>query len=200
MIDKLPTLAQLIKHLQHVPGMASKHIYRAAHYFLEMDEQRLQQFCTSLLQARTQLAKCPTCFYWKELNSPCIFCSDSRRNQRILCVVSAWHDIWSLERTGSFQGVFHVLGGLICPLEGIGPENLTIEQLLARAQKGYDEIILALNQTPEGEATAAFIARKLEKIPGGAITCLARGVPVGSTLETLDRLTLHKALDERRPF
>jgi recombination protein RecR len=198
MREKLPALAQLLKQLQQLPYMASRHIYRVAHHFLEMDPERLEQFCTTLRQAQAQLVKCSTCWSWKQVTDSCMFCSSPQRNARVICVVATWYDLWAVERTEGYKGVYHVLGGLICPLEGIGPDALTIDSLVQRAQT-CDEIILALNQTPEGEATAAFIGRKLQNSPC-TLTCLARGVPVGSSLEMLDRLTLHKALDERRPF
>jgi recombination protein RecR len=199
MMDKLPTMAHLLKQLQQLPYVASRHIYRVAHYFLEMEEARLQQFCTSLLEAKKSLIKCSTCCAWKEARGSCLFCGDSQREQQIICVVETWYDLWAIERTAGYRGVYHILGGAICPLEGIGPEELTIDLLVKRASSGHDEVILALNQTPEGEATAAFIGRKLEKLPV-KVTCLARGVPIGSTLETLDRLTLHKALSERKLY
>jgi len=105
----------------------------------------------------------------------------------------------AIDKTGGYVGGFHVLGGVICPLDGVGPEDLTITQLIARVDAGVKEIILATNQTPEGEATAAFIAHKLQG-KEVTITCLARGIPVGSSLEYMDRLTVYKALSERRPF
>ncbi len=207
MIDKLPTLTNLLKQLQQVPYLASKHFYRVANHFLEMSPERIEQFCSLLIAARKQLAKCATCWSWKETSAACIFCSDAKRNQRVVCVVETWYDLWALERAGGYQGVYHVLGGSICPLDGVGPEDLTIQHLIERVARGCDEIILALSQTPEGEATGAFIGRRLEQsatldgiTTSTKITCLARGIPVGSSLETLDRLTLHKALNERRPF
>lgn len=119
----------------------------------------------------------------------------------MICVVETWHDLYAIEKTGAYQGAYHVLGGAICPLDGIGPEDLTIGPLLERVKQGCREIILAVNQTPEGEATAAFIARKLEPIRQDVrITCLSRGIPVGSPLESMDRLTIFKALTERRIF
>jgi recombination protein RecR len=199
MKDKLPTLDYLLRQLQQMPYVASRHIYRVAHHFLEMDAHKLQQFCVALQQAKEKLVKCPICYAWKENAQACLFCGDTKRDQRTVCVVETWYDLWAIERTESYKGVYHVLGGSICPLYGMGPDDLTISSLIERADHGCDEIILALNQTPEGEATSAYIARKLEKAPV-RITCLARGVPVGSSLEMLDRLTVHKALNERRPF
>lgn len=200
MIDKLSSLAQLLKQLQQVPYVASKNIYRVAHYFLEMNDERLQQFCTALRDAHKKLEKCVLCWAWKERTQECIFCGSPARDKKIICVVETWHDLYAIEKTSGYTGVYHVLGGVICPLEGIGPEDLTINALVARVtQNPCDEIILAMNQTPEGEATSAFIARKLHD-KGGKVTCLARGIPVGSSLESMDRLTVFKALSERRLF
>jgi len=200
MQNKLPSLDNLLKTLQHVPYLASKNLYRVASYFLHMEPEKLEQFCKVLLAARQNLEKCTTCFAWKEKAADCFFCTSSKKNQALVCVVETWQELLVVERTGGYDGVYHVLGGAICPLEGIGPENLSIEPLIERVKKeSVQEIILATNQTPEGEATAAFIASKL-KNTAVKISCLARGVPVGSSLEFMDRLTVYKALSERRPF
>lgn len=200
MIDQLNSLTQLLKQLQQVPYVASKNIYRVAHYFLEMNDERLRQFFAAVQEAHNNLEKCVTCWAWKERAYGCVFCSATTRDQKTICVVETWHDLYAIEKTSGYTGVYHVLGGVICPLEGIGPENLTINALLARlTQSPCNEIILAMNQTPEGEATSAFIARKLHD-KGCKVTCLARGIPVGSSLESMDRLTVFKALAERRLF
>jgi len=199
MLDDLPSLSQLIKALQQVPYLASKNIYRVATYFLEMDEQKLEQFCKILLIAKNNIDRCPTCFVWKEKTDNCLFCTSPKRDQGIICVVETWQELLSIERTGAYMGAYHVLCGVICPLNGFGPEDLTIEQLVKRININTKEVILATNQTPEGEATAAFIAKKL-KDKNIKITCLARGMPVGSSLEYMDRLTVYKALSERKFF
>jgi len=200
MQNKLPSLDNLLKVLQQVPYLASKNLYRVASYFLNMKSERIEQFCKVLQDAQSNLQKCPTCFAWKEKESDCFLCSCSKKNQKIVCVVETWQELLVIERTGGYSGVYHVLGGAICPLDGIGPEDLSIESLIQRVQtKSVQEVILATNQTPEGEATAAFIASKLKNLPV-KISCLARGVPVGSSLEYMDRLTVYKDLSERRPF
>lgn len=200
MLDQIPTLAQLIRTLQQVPYLASKNIYRLATYFIEMDVRHLEHLCGVLLQAKQQIVRCSVCYVWQEKGKECCFCSSSKRNQKIVCVVETWQELLSIEKTASYEGVYHVLGGVICPLEGVGPEQLSIDALVARVdQKNITEVILATNQTPEGEATAAYIAHAL-KDKHVAISCLARGIPVGSTLEFMDRLTVYKALSERRPF
>lgn len=200
MLEELPTLVHLLKVLQQVPYLASKNLYRVAAHFLEMPPQQIAHFCAALEVAKQRLKKCEICFYWQEQSAGCVFCSSSKRDQTIVCVVETWQEILTIEKTKGYIGVYHVLGGSISPLEGIGVEDLTIDSLLMRAENGIiKELILATNQTPEGEATATYIARKL-KDKNIMISCLARGLPVGSSLEGMDRLTVFKALSERRPF
>jgi recombination protein RecR len=200
MLNDLPTVTKLIKALQQVPYLASKNLYRVTTYFLDMDERKLEHFCAVLLEAKNVVTHCPTCFFWCEKEKACSFCASPKRDQGLVCVVETWQELIAIEKTGGYKGVYHILGGVISPLDGIGPEQLTIAPLITRAVDGnVKEIILATNQTPEGEATAAFIASKL-KHTSIIISCLARGVPVGSSLEFMDRLTVYKALSERRPF
>lgn len=199
MLKELPTLAQLLKKLQQVPYLASKNTYRVAAYFLEMEKEKLELFCATLLQARERLQQCTICCAWKESDRDCMFCANAQRNQQMICVVETWQELLAIEKTGGYTGVYHILGGVISPLEGVGPEDLSIAQLLIRVQQGAKEIILAMNQTPEGEATSSYISSKLAG-KEVAISCLARGIPVGSSLEYMDRVTLYKALSERRPF
>ncbi|TET05962.1 recombination protein RecR [Candidatus Dependentiae bacterium] len=199
MFDDLPSLVRLLRGLQQVPYLASKNIYRVASHFLNMDQARLKQFCEMLLEVRNNIIHCSNCFALCEANRDCPYCSSSRRDQGIICVVETWQELLVIEKTGGYGGVYHVLGGAICPLDGVGPENLTIEQLIMRIDDSVKEVILATNQTPEGEATASYIASKL-KAKSVLISCLARGIPVGSSLEYMDRITVYKALSERRPF
>ena len=198
MINKLPPLKQMLKQLQQVPYLASKNLYRVSSHFLDMDFQKLEQFCNVLIEAKQKLEKCSICYAWKEKKETCLFCADTKRDQGLVCVVETWQDLLAIEKTGGYKGVFHVLGGSICPLEGIGPEQLSIGALVKRTQEDVKEIILALNQTPEGEATSAYIAQKLSSTV--TVSCLAQGLPVGASLEYMDRLTVYKAISERRPF
>jgi recombination protein RecR len=199
MIEQVPTLAQLVKQLQQVPYLASKNVYRVAHYFLTLDQKRMQQLCKILLEAQENVIPCQICFVWKEKDRNCAYCDSPRKDRSTICVVETWQELMAIEKTGGYHGVYHLLGGAICPLNGIGPENLTIDQLVKRMSSEIKEIILATNQTPEGEATASYIAAKLKDWPL-KITCLARGIPVGSSLEYMDRVTVFKALSERRLF
>lgn len=195
----LPSLNAFLKMLQQVPYLASKNLYRVTAHFLNMDTQRAEKFCQALLEAKQRITKCSICFSWQELNYPCSWCASPKRDQAIICVVESWQELLAIEKTGGYNGAYHVLGGAICPLEGIGPEQLTIEPLIERIQAGVAELILATNQTPEGQATAAYIVSKIAN-KEMLVSCLARGVPVGSSLEYIDRLTVYKALSERRPF
>lgn len=200
MLEELPSLGQLLKALSQVPYLASKNLYRVSDYFLRMDQAKIEQFCTILLRAKNNLIPCSVCFCWREGGGVCLFCDSEKRHKDIVCVVETWQDVLAVEKTGGYLGVYHVLGGVICPLEGIGPEDLTIQSLVERVDKGeVQEIILATNQTPEGEASAAFIAGRL-KGRSVKISCLARGLPVGASLESMDRLTVYKAISERRLF
>lgn len=201
MIEKIPTLSRLCKSLQQVPYLASKNLYRVVSYFLTESPERVVRFCQILEEAKKNIIPCPVCNVWQEKQSQCIFCSDVKRDHSLVCVVETWHELVAIEKTEGYKGLYHVLGGAICPLDGIGPEDLTITQLVnrVRGNASIKEIILATNQTPEGEATAVFIAKNL-KDESIAVSCLARGIPVGSSLELMDKLTVYKALSERRPF
>lgn len=200
MHNEIPSLAQLLKTLQQVPYLASKNIYRVGSYFLHMDQQKIEHFCAVLLEAKRNIVQCDQCFAWCERARDCALCFSVKRDQGIICVVETWQELLAIEKTSGYNGVFHVLGGVVSPLEGVGPSDLTIEQLIERVKtQPIREVILAMNQTPEGEATAAYIANKL-KGTSATVTCLARGIPVGSSLEFMDRLTVYKALSERRPF
>lgn len=199
MIDKLPHMQKMMRCLQQVPFLASKNLYRVMSHFLKMDPKQIEAFCQTLQEAHSGLVECVTCFAWHEKNNVCLYCSDKRRDHSIICVVATWQDLLMIERTRSFSGVYHVLGGVIFPLSGIGPDDLTINELVSRVDSSVKEIVFTINQTPEGEATASFIAKKLQnqKI---TLSCLAKGIPIGAMLEGIDKITIHKAMQGRHPF
>ncbi len=199
MIEQSRSLLALLKQLQRVPYLASKNLYVVAQHFLDLDQQSVEKFTSVLEDLKRCVDKCTQCWTWKEKEQSCRYCTSAKRDAQMICVVENWRDLITLEKTGGYFGMYHVLGGALCPLDGIGPDELTIKQLVARVEKGCKELIFAFNQTPEGEATAAYISSKL-KGKEIKITCLARGLPVGSSLEAMDRLTVYKALTERRPF
>jgi recombination protein RecR len=199
MIEHSPSILAFLKQLQRVPYLASKNMYVVAQHFLDLDRQSTEKFIEVLRDLKEHVDKCTSCWSWKEKEQDCKFCTSAKRDAHTICVVETWRDLIAIEKTGGYAGRYHVLGGALCPLDGIGPDDLTIKQLVARVEHGCKELIFAFNQTPEGEATAAFISSKLrgKEIK---ITCLARGLPVGSSLESMDRLTVYKALSERRIF
>ncbi len=201
MIDHSPSILALLKQLQRVPYLASKNIYVVAQHFLDLDLQATEKFIEVLKELKTNVEKCTICWTWKEKQQDCKFCTSPKRDAKMICIVETWRDLIAIEKTGGYFGMYHVLGGALCPLDGVGPDDLTIKQLVARVASTPDikELIFAFNQTPEGEATAAFLSSKL-KSDNLKVTCLARGLPVGSSLESMDRLTVYKALSERRVF
>jgi len=201
MKQNLPSLDRLLKQLQVVPYLASKNLYKVANFLLEMDQERAKQFCEAIIHAKKNILHCSECFAWREKNDECVFCTSKKRDRSIVCVIETWQDLIAVEKTGGYNGLYHVLCGVIYPLEGVGPEDLTINSLIKRLENNKDiqEIILATNQSPEGEATAAYISQKLKNFDI-KISCLARGIPVGSSLELMDKLTVYKALSDRRPY
>ena len=132
MIEKVPALAQLCKALQRVPYLASKNLYRVATYFLTEKPERVQELCTTLLAAKETIIACPVCCVWKEKEGKCIFCDDAKRDHSLVCVVETWQELMAIEKTEGYRGLYHVLGGAIYPLEGVGPEDLSIEVLINR--------------------------------------------------------------------
>ncbi len=199
MFAQLPTLQKLVRQLQRVPYLASKNVYKVAMYFLRCDAKTLEQLCATILEAKQALVPCEHCFNWTEGTSVCAICSSDKRDKSTLCVVETWHDLFALENAGEYKGLYHVLGGALSPLEGVGPDQLTINALIKRLDGTIKEIIFATNPTPEGEATASYIWSKIGK-QSVQISKLASGVPIGSSLEYMDRVTIGKALQGRRPF
>jgi recombination protein RecR len=199
MLAGLPSLQKLIRQLQRVPYLASKNVYRVAFYLLTTDQRSLEQLCQTMLETKKALKLCALCRNWTEENELCSICISTKRDKDIICVVETWHDLMALENAGQFAGVYHVLGGSLCPLEGVGPDQLAIEPLLMRISARTKELIFATNPTPEGEATASYIASKMT-LPTIRISKLASGVPIGSSLEYMDRVTICKALMGRQPF
>jgi recombination protein RecR len=199
MIKQLPSLQDLIRRLQRIPFLASRNIYRIALHLISCSEDELESFCASMMKAKERIKPCSICCNWTEGTDICDICSSKSRDKSLICVIETWHDLQSIEMLGDYKGLYHVLGGALCPLEGIGPEKLHIEGLIKRINKETKEVIFATNATPEGEATASFIASKLSEKPV-LISRLASGMPIGSSLEYMDRVTIHKALSGRRPF
>ncbi|MBD3272870.1 recombination protein RecR [Candidatus Dependentiae bacterium] len=206
MFRGLPSLQKLVRQLQKVPYLASKNVYRVALHFLNTKQDDLELLCSTILQVKKDVKICSICFNLTQDSDICSICSSKNRDNFQICVLETWHDLFAIERAGGYQGVYHILGGSLCPLEGIGPEELNIKSLINRVNEKTQEIIFATNSTPEGEATASFISSKLEDLRSKSeklnfkISRLASGVPIGSSLEYMDRVTIYKALSGRRPF
>ncbi len=194
-MDSIPqALQQLISAFNRLPGIGRKTATRLAFHILKADRAETEQLARAILQVKTEIRQCSLCFNITE-SDPCAICRDPNRDRSMICVVEDAQNIMLIERTNEYRGLYHVLGGVISPLDGVGPEDLHIKELLKRLQ-GIKEVILALNPSTEGEATAIYLARLVKPL-GIKITRLARGVPLGSSLEFVDELTLGKALQSR---
>jgi recombination protein RecR len=191
------SIARLIAAFQKLPGIGPKTAQRLALFVLSLPREEVATIARALVEAKDKTRYCKLCgnFSNEEL---CIVCRDSRRDRSVICVVENAKDILALERMREYKGVYHVLGGAISPIDGVGPEQLRIKELLQRLQDGQArEIILATNPNVEGEATALYLSRLL-KPQGLRVTRLAHGLPVGGDLEYADEVTLLRALEGRR--
>jgi recombination protein RecR len=197
MRDFPPSLERLVRLFQTLPGIGRKSATRIALRLLESSEAECRDFAAGILEAKERIVYCSECGGLTEVD-PCAICSDPGRDAGVVCVVERPSDVLALERTGRYRGRYHVLGGVLSPLDGVGPDDLRIDGLLALARSGrLKEIIFALNPTAEGEATALYLAKLLTPL-GVRVTRLASGLPVGGDLDLADELTLGTALDERR--
>lgn len=187
----------LINELSKLPGIGGKTAQRLAFHILSLDEKEVRQLASSLTNAREQMKYCSVCGNLTDTD-PCAICSDPARSRNVICVVETPKDVVAMERIKEFTGLYHVLHGAISPMEGIGPEDINLKQLIVRLQQEeVDEIILATNPNIEGEATAMYIAR-LIKPSGIKVSRIAHGIPVGGDLEYADEVTLLKAVEGRR--
>jgi recombination protein RecR len=190
-------VARLIEALQKLPGVGPKTAQRLTFFLLKRPPAEVGELAESLSQLKSRIGHCSVCFNVTE-RDPCRICGDSGRDARVLCVVEEPNDLLAIERTGEFRGRYHVLLGALSPLEGIGPEDLKVRELLTRLEAGVvEEIILATNPSVEGEATAIYLAKLLRPL-GMRVTRIARGLPVGGDLEYADEVTLAKALEGRK--
>jgi recombination protein RecR len=189
-------VARLIFELTKLPGIGEKTATRLAYFILKHDAQFAQSLSEALLDAKNKIGLCESCFTFTDV-SPCRLCSDPQRQTNLVCVVERPADVMAIEQSGSHPGSYHVLHGALSPLDGVGPDDLKIHELLERLKSGtIQEIILATNPSVEGEATAMYLGR-LVKMLGVKVTKLAHGIPVGGTLEYSDRQTIGKALQNR---
>ena len=192
-----PTIERLIESFEKLPSIGHKTATRLAFYMLNQNKEATDEFITSIIEAKKNLKYCSKCFNITETD-PCPICASPKRDQGTICVVEDVKDVVAMEKTHEFKGVYHVLHGSISPMNGIGPEDIKIKELLERLKDtDVKEIIIATNPRVEGEATAMYIA-KLIKPLGIKVTRIAHGIPVGGDLEYTDEVTLIKAMEGRR--
>jgi recombination protein RecR len=193
-----PEIERLIQLLARLPGLGPRSARRAALQMLQKRDAVMRPLAEALAVAADKIQACSVCGNL-DVTDPCAVCSDPRRDDSVICVVESVGDLWALERAGAFKGRYHVLGGVLSALDGVGPEDLNIAGLVERArQDEAKEVILALNATVDGQTTAHFLSDKLAGA-GVDVTTLARGVPVGGELDYLDDGTLSAAFRSRRP-
>lgn len=191
-------LLTLIRELGRLPGIGPKSAQRLAFHLFNRPEAEVRALADALMDAKTGLARCPVCFNVMSAGADCCaVCSDQRRDRTLLCVVEQPADLLAIERSGEYGGLYHVLHGALSPMNGIGPDQLTIGALLQRLE-GVKEVVLATSTTVEGEATAHYLARQLAD-SGVTASRIAYGLPVGGDLEYADEVTLGRAISNRRP-
>ena len=193
-----PALETLVEQFARLPGIGRKSAQRLAFFILDRADEDAKAFADAIVAAKSTISCCPVCQNLTEGDGPCPLCASSRRDHSIICVVADPKDVMAMERAREYQGLYHVLHGVISPMNHVGPDDLRIKQLVERvADGGVDEVIMATNPDTEGEATAMYLSRLLRPF-GVKITRLAYGIPVGSHLEFTDDATLMRALEGRR--
>ena len=192
-----PSIEKLIESFEKLPSIGHKTAVRLAFHMLDLNEEDTHEFIDSIVNAKKNLKYCSTCFNISDTD-PCPICSSPKRDNSVICVVEDVRDILAMERTHEFKGVYHVLHGTISPMNGIGPEDIKIKELLNRiGNEDIKEIIIATNPRVEGEATAIYLSKIIKPL-GIKVTRIAHGIPVGGDLEYTDEITLSKALEGRR--
>ncbi len=189
------SLNQLIDEFSQLPGIGRKSAQRLAMYILKLPKDDVNKIAQALVNVKEKMRYCSVCWNFTETD-PCGICSSGKRETSTICVVEEPNDVLAIEKTNDYKGLYHVLGGSLSPLEGIGPDDLKVKELLARIKPGIDEIILALNPDIEGEATTIYLSRLLKPL-GIKVTRLARGIPIGGDLEFADEATLTRAIEGR---
>lgn len=191
------SIATLIEHFQKFPSVGPKSAQRMAFYMLRMPDSEVQKFAQAIIEAKRNTRTCEICFNLSS-TSPCEICTDPKRDRSIICIVAETKDLIAIEKTNEFKGLYHVLQGLISPMDGIGADDIRIKELLSRlTSEEVKEVILALPPSVEGEATSLYLT-KLIKPFGIKISRIAFGLPVGADLEYADEITIAKAIEGRR--
>lgn len=197
MSAQIEPIARMAQQLSRLPGIGAKTAQRLAYHIVSLPEEQVYELAAAIWQGRKAIRYCSRCGNFT-VDDPCSICADERRHTGVLCVVRDPRDVAAMERMRDFKGTYHVLHGTISPMEGIGPEDIRIRELLARVgSENIHEVILATNPDIEGEATASYIARLLKPM-GILVTRIAHGLPVGGDLEYTDEVTLAKAIEGRR--
>jgi recombination protein RecR len=195
MINTSETLEKVAEELSKLPSIGRKTAHRIALYLAKSPKEEVKQLVDSLLLLKKKIKLCSICFNITETD-PCPICLSEKRNKNTICIVEESGDVFAIEKTNEFKGLYHVLHGIISPLDGIGPEDIRVKELLIRLKENVDEIILALNPSVEGEYTITYLT-KLIKPLNIKISRIARGIPVGTDLEFADEITLAKAIEGR---
>ena len=192
-----PSIQILLDELGRLPGIGPKSAQRIAYWLLNASDEQALRLADAIVQVKQKVRFCSRCFNYAQ-GDLCEICASPARDASCICVVSAPHDIPPIERTAVYEGVYHVLGGALSPMEGIGPDDLRVSELMARlADGGVKEVMLATNPNVEGETTASYLARLIKPL-GVKVTRLASGLPVGGDLEFADEVTLGRAIESRR--
>ena len=195
-----PSVVNLIKQLSRLPGIGEKTAERLTMHILQESSHDVTQLAQSILDVKNKLRLCRQCFALSDTEL-CWICNNPNRDVSMLCVVEQPIDMASIEKSGSFNGYYHILGGVLAPMEGIGPEQIRVEEIIRRIKRDSEikEVILAIGTNVEGESTASYIAKLLERYPV-KVTRIASGVPIGGDLKYIDRVTLKRALEKRHDF
>jgi len=189
------TLERLIHELSKLPSIGRKSAQRLAFHLLKQPKEEVLSLTQALIDLKEKIGRCSVCYNVTE-KDPCAICSNSRRDRKVICIVEEANDVLAIEKTDQYRGLYHVLGGLLNPLEGIGPGDLRIAELIPRLNSDVYEVILAINPNVQGDATVMFIAEKLKSY-SLRISRIARGIPIGSDLEFADMTTLTRAIEGR---
>lgn len=195
-MNHIPALSDLIDAFARLPGIGSKTAARLAFHILKMPESYAKTFADALINAKKNIKYCDCCKNLTDV-SPCAICSGYKRDKSVICVVESPKDVLAIEKTGEYSGLYHVLHGVISPMDNVGPDDIYIKELVSRITPEVKEVIAATNLTVEGEATAIYISRLLTPL-GVKVTRIAQGIPVGGDLEFADEVTLSKSLEARR--
>lgn len=193
------SVQRLIDELAKLPGVGEKSAQRLAFHLIDTSQEEVGDLANALTEVKEAVHSCPSCYSITD-KEYCEICSDPKRDQKTICVVEDTRDLYALERTHEYNGLYHVLHGVISPLEGIGPQDIKARELIERLKElPVEEVIMATNPSPEGEATAMYLKNLI--VPAGIkVTRLAKGVPIGADMEYIDEITLTKALEGRQEF